>query len=207
MPYLYNKTIVVSCNSGSKGYYGECGLRAGYLDFYNALDLIYENILKSKMFEICPSIISQLSIDLLVSPPNSSNASNETVKLHKEEVKINTELKLKSQIMSKILNTIPGFSCQNIDGAMYAFPRINIPSFLIEEAFKKNMTPDMLYALALVEETGIVCVPGSGFGQKEGTYHIRLTNLLNPVSELENMICKIKEFTIKYFSRESNYFK
>ena len=31
--------------------------------------------------------------------------------------------------------------------------------------------------LRLVEETGIVCVPGSGFGQKEGTFHFRITIL------------------------------
>ncbi len=35
------------------------------------------------------------------------------------------------------------------------------------------MQPDMLYCLRLLEETGICVVPGSGFGQKDGTYHFR----------------------------------
>lgn len=36
-----------------------------------------------------------------------------------------------------------------------------------------SMAPDMLYCLKLLEETGICVVPGSGFGQREGTYHFR----------------------------------
>lgn len=36
-----------------------------------------------------------------------------------------------------------------------------------------NMAPDMFYCMKLLEETGICVVPGSGFGQREGTYHFR----------------------------------
>jgi len=35
------------------------------------------------------------------------------------------------------------------------------------------MEPDAMYCYQLLEETGICVVPGSGFGQKEGTYHFR----------------------------------
>lgn len=35
------------------------------------------------------------------------------------------------------------------------------------------MAPDMFYCMKLLEETGICVVPGSGFGQREGTYHFR----------------------------------
>lgn len=31
----------------------------------------------------------------------------------------------------------------------------------------------MFFCMRLLEETGICVVPGSGFGQKEGTYHFR----------------------------------
>lgn len=200
MPYPYCKTIVFSCHSTSKGYYGECGLRGGYLDTYNCPDLIYENILKSRSFDICPNIVGQLSMDLLINPPNTENASDSTINLYNVEVSTNYELlKSKSQFLSKILNSIPGFSCQTIDGALYAFPSIKFPRFRIDEAITKDMEPDMLYVLALLEETGIMCVPGSAFGQKLGTYHIRITNLLNPPQELESMLNKVKEFTTKYF--------
>lgn len=37
--------------------------------------------------------------------------------------------------------------------------------------------PDLLYCISLLEEEGVCCVPGSGFGQKAGTYHFRTTFL------------------------------
>lgn len=36
-----------------------------------------------------------------------------------------------------------------------------------------SLAPDMFYCLKLLEETGICVVPGSGFGQRQGTYHFR----------------------------------
>ena len=39
------------------------------------------------------------------------------------------------------------------------------------------MEPDEYYCLKLLEETGISFVPGSGFGQIEGTYQFRLVLL------------------------------
>jgi len=35
------------------------------------------------------------------------------------------------------------------------------------------MEPDAMYCYELLEETGICVVPGSGFGQRQGTYHFR----------------------------------
>jgi hypothetical protein len=37
--------------------------------------------------------------------------------------------------------------------------------------------PDMFYCLRMLEEAGVVVVPGSGFGQEEGTFHFRSTIL------------------------------
>ena len=37
----------------------------------------------------------------------------------------------------------------------------------------KGMKPDTMYCFSLLEETGICVVSGSGFGQREGTYHFR----------------------------------
>lgn len=46
-----------------------------------------------------------------------------------------------------------------------------IPTHRFPQAHK--MAPDMFYCMKLLEETGICVVPGSGFGQREGTYHFR----------------------------------
>lgn len=48
---------------------------------------------------------------------------------------------------------------------MYLFPRINLPRKAIKAAEALHITPDAFYVSRLLEETGIVVVPGSGFGQ------------------------------------------
>ena len=49
---------------------------------------------------------------------------------------------------------------------MYAFPRVELPPKALDAAAEQEQTPDTLYALSLLEETGICVVPASGFGQK-----------------------------------------
>lgn len=39
---------------------------------------------------------------------------------------------------------------------------------------EEGHNPDMYYCMRLLEEQGICLVPGSGFGQREGTFHFRL---------------------------------
>jgi len=34
--------------------------------------------------------------------------------------------------------------------------------------------------MKVLENCGVVTVPGSGFGQKDGTYHFRITTLIRP---------------------------
>lgn len=56
---------------------------------------------------------------------------------------------------------------------MFPARRITLPEKAITEAGRLQRAPDWLYCKELLEATGIVVVPGSGFGQKEGTYHFR----------------------------------
>ena len=46
--------------------------------------------------------------------------------------------------------------------------QITLPARFLAEAAAQQTPPDQLYALKLVQATGIVVVPGSGFGQVEG---------------------------------------
>ena len=60
---------------------------------------------------------------------------------------------------------------------MYAFPSITIPPLAFAAAEKAGLKPDAFFAMEMVENTGIVVVPGSGFGQVDGSWHIRTTFL------------------------------
>jgi len=44
----------------------------------------------------------------------------------------------------------------------------------------------------ILDQTGIALVEGSGFGQKEGTYHFRITNLLHE-SKLDESLKNLEE--------------
>jgi alanine transaminase len=55
------------------------------------------------------------------------------------------------------------------------------------------MAPDALYCMRLLEATGIVVVPGSGFGQVEGTWHFR-TTFLPAEADIEGVVQKMTKF-------------
>lgn len=63
------------------------------------------------------------------------------------------------------------------------------------------MQPDFHYCWNLVNETGIMTVPGSGFEQKEGEYHLRITNLVTPTSEMQKTLDRLHEFNEKYHKK------
>lgn len=48
---------------------------------------------------------------------------------------------------------------------MYLFPHLHLPKKAIEAAEAAKTAPDAFYARRLLDATGIVVVPGSGFGQ------------------------------------------
>ena len=81
---------------------------------------------------------------------------------------------------------------------MYLFPSITLPPKAVEAAHEENRSADELYCLHLLDATGICVVPGSGFGQRENTFHFR-TTFLAPGTEWVNRIVKFHaEFMRKY---------
>ena len=83
---------------------------------------------------------------------------------------------------------------------MYAFPQIELPSKAIEHAKSKNMAPDAFYCFQLLEQTGICVVPGSGFKQRPGTYHLR-TTILPPVDQMKDMVEKFRRFHLEFLQQ------
>lgn len=92
-------------------------------------------------------------------------------------------------------------SCNNIDGSMYGFPRVHFTDNAIAEAKNRNMPVDGMYCLDMVNETGIMTVPGAGFGQKEGTYHFRMTNLVCPTKNLILTLENLKKFNANFHKK------
>ncbi len=89
------------------------------------------------------------------------------------------------EIIIKGIESIKGLSLVKPHGAFYAFVRIDLP-----------IQSDKEFILDLAKNTGILCVPGEGFGQKKGTFHFRIV-FLPPEDMLDEAISKIKAFLEK----------
>jgi aspartate/methionine/tyrosine aminotransferase len=54
----YKDTVeLMSCHSASKGLFGECGFRGGYLEAHNLDPFINEMLYKLKSIELCSNTI------------------------------------------------------------------------------------------------------------------------------------------------------
>lgn len=190
---------LVSFHSVSKGVLGECGSRGGFMELHNFDKDVRDQFYKLASVNLCPNIAGQVMVDLMVNPPK---AGDESYDLYQQEFSQQLEsLKRRAASVSAGLSSIDGITCATISGAMYAFPKIALPKGATEAAKEKGMSPDALYCLELLESTGVCVVPGSGFLQKEGTFHFR-TTILPPEEEMSAVTDKFRqfhaEFTKKY---------
>merc|ERR1711973_352351 len=179
----YSSTMeLASFHSTSKGYMGECGFRAGYMEVMNLDKDVGVQLTKLISSRLCPPVPGQAAMDVVVNPPQPGSESFELFSQQKE--KVLSDLKYKAKLVADTFNAIEGITCQAVQGAMYAFPNIKLPEKFILEANEKGVVPDAYYCSLLLEETGICVVPGSGFRQKPGTWHFR-TTILPPKEKME----------------------
>jgi aspartate/methionine/tyrosine aminotransferase len=96
----------------------------------------------------------------------------------------------RARVTTASLNAIPGMRCTSPKAAFYAMPSVSLPPGRTDEEF----------VLALLRETGILCVYGSGFGvaPERGTF--RIVFLADP-RELASIYADIGEFTTRYLQR------
>ncbi len=73
-------------------------------------------------------------------------------------------LQRRRDITNEMLNKIPGISLVKPTGAFYAFPSVEVAD-------------DNKFVIELIRKTGVIVVPGTGFGQKPGSHHFRVVIL------------------------------
>lgn len=174
-----------SFHSTSKGYLGECGQRGGYMEVRNVSGEVMAQILKMQSVSLCANLPGQVVLYSLVAPPPEGSPSRAVHDAEKRAIL--GELKSRAQSLAAGLNAIPGFRCNEVAGAMYAFPRFELPKGKTDEE----------WCMALLEATGICVVPGSGFGQLPGTAHFR-TTILPPRDQLDRVVKAIATFSASY---------
>ncbi|XP_023231302.1 alanine aminotransferase 1-like [Centruroides sculpturatus] len=172
-----------------------CGLRGGYCEIINLDPDVKAMLLKLISARLCSSVLGQATMDCVVNPPQKGEPSYEL--FIKEKTAILNSLKERAKLVANTFNSIEGIKCNEVAGAMYAFPQLFLPEKAIQKAKSLNQEPDFFYAMQLLENTGICIVPGSGFGQRPGTYHFRTTILPQP-DKLKIMMKRFKEFHEKF---------
>lgn len=127
-----------------------------------------------------------------------------------------------------MFGVIDGIRCNEVEGALYAFPQITLPAGAVAAAKAAGKQPDTFYCLELLQATGIVVVPGSGFVQKayaflsslhsalsypcnvlnsyvmfvinSGTWHFR-TTILPAERLMEDMLNRLETFHRSFIKR------
>eukprot|EP00002_Diphylleia_rotans_P004205 TRINITY_DN1302_c0_g1_i1.p1 TRINITY_DN1302_c0_g1~~TRINITY_DN1302_c0_g1_i1.p1 ORF type:complete len:504 (-),score=99.84 TRINITY_DN1302_c0_g1_i1:219-1730(-) len=194
----YDHAELVSFHSVSKGFVGECGRRGGYMETVGIHPEVKNHLYKLQSISLCPNVNGQIMMGLKVKPPAPGSDSYELYS--KERDTILSSLARRSAALSKALSSLEGVSCQEIGGAMYAFPQITLPAKAVAAAKAAGKQPDTFYVLNLLENTGVCVVPGSGFGQKTGTWHFR-TTFLPPEHQIGSVVDKIKVFHKKFMDQ------
>ncbi|MBI2819113.1 MAG: aminotransferase class I/II-fold pyridoxal phosphate-dependent enzyme [Acidobacteria bacterium] len=95
------------------------------------------------------------------------------------------KLRKRRDLTVSLLNSIPQIKCVPPQAAFYAFPRLDISR------------PDSEFVMDLVRQTGVLVVPGSGFGQAPGTQHFRMV-FLPPEETIQQALRLLGDFLQKW---------
>lgn len=190
---LLDELELISFHSISKGVYGECGMRGGYMELSGIDPQVFDQIYKLASSSLCSTVTGQLLTAIMCHPPQPGDESYQS---HQAEMQtIYQNLKEKAALVSTGLNSIPGISCQPCSGSMYCFPSIQLPQSVLDVARDTKTSPDTIYCVDLLKHTGICVVPASGFGTIP-THPPRFgfrTTFLPERTELQRCVTLIRE--------------
>ncbi|MDJ0765952.1 MAG: aminotransferase class I/II-fold pyridoxal phosphate-dependent enzyme [Myxococcota bacterium] len=164
----------ITFNGLSKSYIGP-GLRMGWAIITGdpkAHADFTDAFMKMARARLCPTTPMQGAISAALQGDQSHLAD------------MSARLKTRRDLVVSRINAMDGFQCVVPKGAFYVFPTI------------QDAASDWDFAVDLLEETGVVTVPGTGFGQRPGTKHLRIV-LLPPEDVLNQAMDKLAAFVDK----------
>ena len=195
-PGEYDQVELASLHSVSKGMVGECGHRGGYFELVGFDERVQAEIYKFVSITLCAPVVGQCLVELMVNPPRDGDPSHALYA--REYAAIFDGLRERAAALHRAFAQMEGVECGEPQGSMYLFPTLTVPPRAADAASAEGRTPDEFYCMRLLESTGVCVVPGSGFGQKDGTLHFR-TTFLAPGTEWIGRIVKFhSEFMDKY---------
>lgn len=170
-PPLSNTVELASFHSASQGFLGECGLRCGYVELVNLDPPVMAYVYKVFSIESSVPVFGEIALDLMMNPPQPGDPSYPLYKEETENIRSTVVQNVKRAV--EVVNSLPGFCCQPVEGGGFLFPRLYFPPKAIQKAKEAGMQPDTFYCARLLQQAGVLIGPGCENGQKEGTHHIR----------------------------------
>lgn len=101
-----------------------------------------------------------------------------------------------AQLLSKLAG-VEGIRCALVESGAHALPRIIIKGFVMKKAISLATPADQIYCLEMVSRTGVITSPGSGFGQRPGFFHFRIS-LMHEEATFVAALEHIKQFHAKH---------
>jgi aspartate/methionine/tyrosine aminotransferase len=141
-------------------------------------------------------------MDLQCLPPLSGEPSFEL--FQRESQSIMGELSRKAALITQAFNNMTNTFCSPCVGSLFAFPQIRFSPRALEAAAKAGLPPDTYYASCLLEKTGVCVSSGNIFGQKEDTFHIRLT-LMPSEEKVKIALERIRQFNEEFHGQYAKY--
>lgn len=190
------ETQLLTFHTASKGYCGECGMRGGMVELMNIPADVLSEMYKLASINLSPNVPGQVALGVMLCPPQPGDPSYALYREEKDSVI--ASLGRRAAAMTESFS-LPGMRIVAA-GSMYAYPQIEIPPAAVKRAAELGLAPDVFYCIELLNETGIAATPGSGFGQKDGTFHFR-TTILPPEEKMEWFKGAVRDFHMKFLQR------
>ena len=167
---------IITFSSLSKAYLAP-GWRAGWMAIGRSprLNDAVKAVAKLADARLCSTLPMQYAITAALTGDRS------------HQVSFRRALKERAAITTEMLNAIPGITSVAPTAGFYAMPKVALPEGRSDED----------YVLALLEETGVLCVHGSGFGTAPEDGYVRIVFLASP-DELRTVYGLMADFTREY---------
>jgi alanine-synthesizing transaminase len=179
MASLYPDAPIISFSSLSKAYLAP-GWRTGWMAVGQTerLDEVLAGVKKLADGRLCSTGPMEHAIPAAL----NGDRSHETT--------FRAALRERAELTVKRLNAIEGMHTVAPSAAFYAMPHVQLPAGVTDED----------YVLALLRETGVLCVYGSGFGAKPEDGFFRIVFLAS-LPELSAIYDLVADFTRGFLSR------
>ena len=105
---------LASFHTVSKGTYGECGLRGGYVEVHNFDPEVVNEIYKIASINLSPNVTGQVALGLMCNPPRPGDYSY--AQYVEEKGRLLASLQRRARVITDAFNRLEGVVCQETEG-------------------------------------------------------------------------------------------